>query len=105
MSKVSEPWSSQQQCHLVFISEFTMDIQHIEGISNVVADCLSRATVQAVHLGMDFVRLTADQQSDQQSDPEVSPQATRIQWYLCNGSGQCLTRSMFLRKLVSSKFV
>lgn len=32
-----------------------------------MADCLSRAIVQAVHLGMDFVRLAADQHSN----PEV----------------------------------
>lgn len=29
-----------------------------------VTDCLSRSTVQAVHLGMDFVLIAADQQSD-----------------------------------------
>lgn len=31
MSKVSEPWSSRQQCHFAFISELTTDIKHIDG--------------------------------------------------------------------------
>ncbi|GAA6090401.1 uncharacterized protein K02A2.6-like [Tachysurus ichikawai] len=57
-------YSRQQQRHLAFISEFTTDIKHIDGKSNVVADCLSRATVQAVHWGIDFVQLATDQQSD-----------------------------------------
>ncbi len=74
MSKVSEPWSSRQQRHLAFISKFTTDIKHIDGKSNVVADCLSRATVQAVHLGIDFVQLAADQQSD----PDVQAYRTAI---------------------------
>ncbi len=74
MSKVSEPWSSHQQRHLAFISEFTTDIKHIDGKSNVVANCLSRATVQAVHLGIDFAQLAADQQSD----PDVQAYRTAI---------------------------
>ncbi|KAK7877067.1 hypothetical protein WMY93_032222 [Mugilogobius chulae] len=43
MAKVSEPWSARQQRHLSAISEFTTDIQHVAGKSNLVADCLSRA--------------------------------------------------------------
>ncbi len=76
MSKVSEPWSSHQQRHLAFISEFTTDIKHIDGKSNVVADCLSRATVQAVHLGIDFAQLAADQQSD--PDVQLTGQLSQV---------------------------
>ncbi|XP_027002198.2 uncharacterized protein LOC113642761 [Tachysurus fulvidraco] len=57
---VSEPWSARQQRHLAFISEFTTDIKHIDGKSNVVADCLSRATVQAVHWAPLTSTTTAD---------------------------------------------
>lgn len=39
-----------------------------------MVDCLSRATVQAVHLGMDFVHLAADQHSD----PEVQAYRTAV---------------------------
>ena len=38
MAKVSEPWSSRQARHLAYISEFTTDIQHVEGLNNPVAD-------------------------------------------------------------------
>lgn len=71
---IINPWSSQQQCHLAFISEFTMDIKHIDGKSNIMADCLSRANVQAVHLGIQFVQLAANQQSD----PDVQAYRTAI---------------------------
>ena len=37
MSKVSEPWSNRQQRQLSYISEFTTDIQHIQGKDNPVA--------------------------------------------------------------------
>ncbi|KAL7857065.1 hypothetical protein SRHO_G00159640 [Serrasalmus rhombeus] len=67
MAKSSEPWSSRQQRQLAFISEFTTDVQHVAGKDNPVADCLSRAAVDAVHLGIDYSRMAADQVSD----PEV----------------------------------
>jgi len=41
MSKSSEPWSNRQQRHLSYISEFTTDIQHVQGKDNSVADTLS----------------------------------------------------------------
>lgn len=64
MSKVTEPWSARQQRQLSFISEYTTDIRHISGKSNVVADCLSRACVATVHLGLDYSRMAAEQSSD-----------------------------------------
>ncbi|CAL9705054.1 unnamed protein product [Knipowitschia caucasica] len=64
MSKVAEPWSARQQRQLAFISEYTTDIRHIAGKSNVVADCLSRAVVGAVQLGLDYARMGADQAAD-----------------------------------------
>ena len=64
MSKVAEPWSARQQRQLAYISEYTTDIRHIAGKSNVVADCLSRAVVGAIHLGLDYVHMSADQASD-----------------------------------------
>ncbi|XP_053092916.1 LOW QUALITY PROTEIN: uncharacterized protein LOC128318865 [Pangasianodon hypophthalmus] len=50
MSKVSEPWSAHQQRHLAYISEFTTDLQHVAGKSNVVADCLSQHLLTMVPL-------------------------------------------------------
>jgi len=42
MLRVSPPWSARQQRHLSYIAEFTSDIRHTPGASNVVADALSR---------------------------------------------------------------
>jgi hypothetical protein len=42
MHRVSPPWSARQQRHLAYIAEFTTDIRHTPGTSNVVADALSR---------------------------------------------------------------
>jgi RNase H-like domain found in reverse transcriptase/Reverse transcriptase (RNA-dependent DNA polymerase) len=47
LHRVSSPISARQQRHLAFIAEFTGDICHIPGRSNVVADTLSRP--EAVH--------------------------------------------------------
>ncbi|KAK7909570.1 hypothetical protein WMY93_014254 [Mugilogobius chulae] len=64
MAKVSEPWSARQQRQLSAISEFTTDIQHVAGKNNIVADCLSRAHVATVHLGVDYSALAEDQLTD-----------------------------------------
>lgn len=54
MSKISEPWSARQQRHLSYVSEFTTDVRHISGKLNTVADCLSRCSVDAISVGIDF---------------------------------------------------
>jgi len=64
MSKVTEPWSARQQRQLSYISEFTTDIQHVAGKSNLVADCLSWVLSGAVQLGIDYTRMAADQVTD-----------------------------------------
>lgn len=67
ISKISDPWSSRQQRHLAYISEFTTDIRHIAGKNNSAADALSRCTVSPVvnHLpGVDFVALAEAQATD-----------------------------------------
>jgi hypothetical protein len=42
LSHVSVPISPRQQCHLVFISEFNVQLLYLPGLKNVVADFLSR---------------------------------------------------------------
>ncbi|KAL7842148.1 hypothetical protein SRHO_G00238370 [Serrasalmus rhombeus] len=64
MSKVTQPWSGRQQRQLTYISEFMTDIAHLSGKHNYVADCLSRAVVGAVHLGLDYGRMAAEQATD-----------------------------------------
>ena len=42
LHRVSEPWTPRQQRQLAFIAECTADVVHVPGLSNVVADALSR---------------------------------------------------------------
>jgi RNase H-like domain found in reverse transcriptase len=48
LHRVSQPKSDRQQRQLSFIAEFTAEIRHIAGQSNVVADTLSRPAVAGV---------------------------------------------------------
>lgn len=61
MHKIAQLHSGRQQRHLALISEFTTDIRHVSGKYNVVADSLSRATVNAVCVGVDYSALAAAQ--------------------------------------------
>lgn len=60
MAKTTEPWPAWQQCHLSSISEFTTDIQHVTGKSNLVADCFFQAHVSYVHLGLNYTAVATD---------------------------------------------
>jgi len=59
--------SHRQTGHLCFIAEFTLDIKHISGVDNVVADTLSRVppamiVMQAAGLpSTDYAELAAEQ--------------------------------------------
>lgn len=63
-AKVSDPWSARQQRHLTYISEYTTNIQHLSGKNNPVADALSRATINVLAPGVDYVALAAAQRDD-----------------------------------------
>ena len=41
LAKQVDTWSTLQQRHLVYVAEYTADIQHVPGVENVVADALS----------------------------------------------------------------
>jgi hypothetical protein len=41
----SDPWTAQQCRQLAYVAEYTSDIRHIAGTSNVVADALSQPPV------------------------------------------------------------
>ena len=61
MFKVSDPWTARQQRHLSFISSFTTAIEHISGKDNVVSDCLLRAAISNVSMGIDYTAMAAAQ--------------------------------------------
>ena len=62
MAKSTDPLTARQQRQLALISEYTTDIQHVTGKTNVVADCLSRPAVYDVSLGVDFSEMARVQQ-------------------------------------------
>ncbi|KAK4311468.1 hypothetical protein Pmani_017019 [Petrolisthes manimaculis] len=64
---VSDPWSARQQRHLTYISEYTTNIQHLSGKNNLVADALSRATINVLALGVDYVALATAQKDDNEA--------------------------------------
>ena len=64
MAKLSDPWTSRQQRHLAYISEFTTDIRHVQGKQNHVADALSRATIHLVQEGIDYDAMATSQKED-----------------------------------------
>ena len=74
MAKTSDPWSSRQQRHLAYVSEFTTDIRHVQGKDNHVADALSRTTINALHQGVDYAAMAASQRED----PNVQAYRTAI---------------------------
>lgn len=65
ISKSTEPWSARQQRQLSYVSEFTTDVQHVAGKANVVADCLSRPSLNNVSLGIDYAEMAKAQSSDE----------------------------------------
>lgn len=66
LAKVSDPWSPRQQRHLAYVSEYTTDIEHVAGKENVVADALSRPTINTmnVQLGLDYFSIAEAQRVD-----------------------------------------
>ena len=79
MAKVTDPKSAMQARHLSFISEYTTDVQHVEGKKNAVADTLSRVEIDTVSLGIDFWELARAQQRDPEL-PAVRTAATALRW-------------------------
>jgi hypothetical protein len=42
LSRVSDRWNARQACQLSYEAEYTLDIRHLAGVDNVVADTFSR---------------------------------------------------------------
>ena len=93
LRKTSDPASGRQARQLAAIAEATSDVRHVSGKENVVADALSRTEAvendaaqpddldeapsflcNAVHPGIDYRQLAADQEAD----PDVQAYRTAI---------------------------
>ena len=92
------PWQTR---HLSYIAEFSSDIRHIKGSENVVADALSRLTINACDLpSVDFAAMAAAQ--DRHSFPDSSLKVWQILW---NGISLCCDTSTGIpRPLVPASF-
>ena len=85
LSRVSEPWTARQACHLSYVAEYTSDIRHIAGVNNIVADTLSRppgavppasaATAVKAPVGSAVAALSAAGGSSASSSPPASAAA------------------------------
>jgi hypothetical protein len=71
--KAGSPWSARQHRHLSTIAEYLIDVKHRDGKSNVVADALSRAPIEAVSVGISHNGIKKGQQaSDYVRDARTS---------------------------------
>ena len=91
MSKVAESWSARQQRHLSFISEFTTNIQHISGKTNVVADTLSRVGISTLQHGVDYSAIAEDQLTNEELQTYCAAStALQLQHIELNDSGKTI---------------
>jgi transposase InsO family protein len=76
ITKQSTPFSSRQQRHLSFLSEFNATFQHLPGHQNLVADALSRPHISSVSLSpatppslipipLSYTAMASEQQTDE----------------------------------------
>ncbi len=64
LHRLTDAWSARQQRQLSYVAEFTSDIRHVPGKSNVVADALSRpaaAVAPCSSVPVDFAELARAQ--------------------------------------------
>lgn len=62
----SDKETSRRTRKLLYISEFTSDIQHVEGSENIVADALSRVEAIQCPTSVDFAEVARAQETDTQ---------------------------------------
>ena len=77
LSNNPDRYSPRQSRHLDYISQFTVDIRHVSGSDNTVADALSRVSVNAIHTwanvpAVDFQAMAVAQTND----PDVQTSGT-----------------------------
>ena len=79
LTKTKDAFSARQQRQLSAISEFCCHLEHIPGNRNPAADALSRAAVDAVHLGIDFREIAQEQHADSETE-EFRTTNSSLQW-------------------------
>ncbi len=78
----SDRYSPRQVRHLDYISQFTSNIRHVNGVDNVVADALSRIETNALLSGqppfLDFAAIAKTQAHDPQLQALQSPSSSTL---------------------------
>ena len=81
--KRSDSWTDRQRRQLSELAEYCMTLEYQAGVSNVVADCLSRvqltAEVHQVQIGVDF-RVVAEAQTKDPEIPAYRTSVTGLKW-------------------------
>ena len=67
-----DAWSARQQRHLSYIAEYTGNIRHIPGKSNIVADALSRPAAAVAPAGATGAPSWAAMAVEQEDSVEIS---------------------------------
>jgi len=75
--------------HLDFIGQFTIDIRHVSGDQNIVADALSR--IQEIRSLLDYSALAEESQEidEQVKEYERSESGLRLRKIDVPGAGKC----------------
>ena len=78
-TRQGDTWSLRQRRHLSAIAEFNCSLRHLPGKLNPVADALSRAPMDSVHLGLEYNHLAREQQRDPEM-PACRTSITSLRW-------------------------
>ena len=78
IDRKSDIYTPRQTRHLSYVSEFTTDIRHISGKTNVVADALSRIEINQVIKGSILPETILEIATAQANDPEILALRTAI---------------------------
>ena len=70
----ADAWSSRQRRHLSAFAEFNCSLRYLPGKRNPVADALTRVSIDAVQVGLDYNQLA----KTQEEDPEIAACRTSI---------------------------
>jgi cleavage and polyadenylation specificity factor subunit 1 len=107
LHRVTDAWSARQQRQLAYIAEYTSDLRHVPGSSNVVADALSRpaaAIAAPSPARVDFPSLAAAQATCEDTQKLARDGTLRVETVEVAGTRMlCDTSTGVLRPLVPSE--
>jgi cleavage and polyadenylation specificity factor subunit 1 len=104
LHRVTDSWSSRQQRQLTYIAEYTSDLRHMLGSSNMVADALSRpaaAIAMPAPARVDFAALAAAQATYEDTQKLAANSSLQVEMVHVAGARMlCDTSTGVLRPMV-----